>query len=637
MKCKYFKSLFQLELKRLFSKLKTTIGILFFLICLIFVQTGINQYKRVLENQDAFQKLEEEKVQLFTTYTIYGTYGFRLLFIPQSVSVFMYNSGAFPGITAFIDSGERLTIYYSLKGGNLFKNRNPDYSGVIYLIGSLIFLFYGLEVFFKKDFVNFLSDSFGSKKAVCFLIFSRLIIITSVILIILGTSYILIIANGVQLNISSNILEFIIIIIFYSWFFFLMGVAISRIKKKTTIFTTALILWFLLIFIIPTVINAFIADKAEKMPQIYIIEREKFKILMGFENRVIKKVGRLKEKAIDDKTGKIKNEWNQKKVQELYESYKDGELKSILQKEEKMISEMERNISRYHLISTFFPSTFYLSVNSELSSKGYKNLIAFYRYSLDLKIKFFLFYADKKFFSNHEKVEAFIKGEENLFYSESGLPVYFYPGVVLILLYMGVFFFISLRSPEKTLKKVTAKTNHIEIELPAGKGAAFILCKDDNTKKEIIRYFENDKTAVVLSKINTADFRIDLRPAECVKHFCRVLGVEEKRALENLKILGIRNLKESKALSHELTLKIYAAVRTAGDFESIIIDEFIKQESREFEKDFVKLVSSLEKAGKKIIFVSSTMYDTKGGLNDSIKIENFRVLSLPPFREITFR
>ena len=101
--------------------------------------------------------------------------------------------------------------------------------------------------------------------------------------------------------------------------------------------------------------------------------------------------------------------------------------------------------------------------------------------------------------------------------------------------------------------------------------------------------------------------------------------------------MGVENIKGIKTLSDEIILKIYAAVKAAGDFESIIIDDFLKRESREFERDFMRLLSRLEKAGKRVVYLSCEMYNTADSLNGKIIIDTFKVLSLPPLNKITLR
>lgn len=103
------------------------------------------------------------------------------------------------------------------------------------------------------------------------------------------------------------------------------------------------------------------------------------------------------------------------------------------------------------------------------------------------------------------------------------------------------------------------------------------------------------------------------------------MGVDEKKALEKLGHLGIKDLRDL-SVCHEITLKIIAAVKTASDFEFIVLNEFLKNESSEFENDFVNLLLFLEKSGKKIIYLSTKIYQTqiRNNADDNIHVDKFR-------------
>jgi hypothetical protein len=489
---KAFKQIFDIEFKRVFSKAKTVIMISFFIICLTFIQIGINQYKRILENKEKFQEFEKIRVSQYTTITQYGAYGFRMIFIPSKNSIFFSNSGIFSHVNAFIDSGIRLKIYNSLKGYNLFKNNKlgSDFSGVILLIGSLLLIFYGFGTLSKRSYLKLLVSLYRCGKAYFLIVASRLIIISLAILIIFVASYFLMMLNNIKLEIYSNIMYFFIIILMISWLFFLIGVAIGTTKRKGIGILAILITWFLLIYFIPTVINTYIGSKAENMTSVYEAEIEKLKILMQFERKVIDKVGRLKE-----------NEWNKNGVHELYKSYLENEFKQILEKEERMITEMKNNISQYQLLSIFFPPTFYLSVSNEISSSGFKNMIGFYNYSKEMKVKFFLYYAKKKYFSNHAKVESFIKGDENVFYSKSSLPFNFWPGVGLTFLYIVSLLGYAYRKFKRQITGEAGKIKGLEINIKPGK-LNYLLTRDEGLKNQVFNYFTGKGQRFINVKID---------------------------------------------------------------------------------------------------------------------------------------
>ena len=64
--------------------------------------------------------------------------------------------------------------------------------------------------------------------------------------------------------------------------------------------------------------------------------------------------------------------------------------------------------------------------------------------------------------------------------------------------------------------------------------------------------------------------------------------------------------------------KIYAAVTLANLPKRIVIDDFFKNESREFENIVKDVLTKLLKAGKRIIYLSCEIYDVSG-MNEDLK------------------
>ena len=157
---------------------------------------------------------------------------------------------------------------------------------------------------------------------------------------------------------------------------------------------------------------------------------------MDFEKRAIKEAGTFNygEEVTDRK----------KKV---ILSYYENELKKINESEVELRSQMRKYIHRLQRMSLIFPTTFYLSSCSEISSTGYQNIMAFYKYVHDSKQDFFKFFMDKVYFSknasNFAKVEPFIKGDENVFRSHSRLPILFGWGLLIAFVHILILLWIS--------------------------------------------------------------------------------------------------------------------------------------------------------------------------------------------------
>jgi hypothetical protein len=454
-----FKAVFTVELKRAVETLKILIAIVFTVVALLLVQVGINQYKGSIDDMKKFRDFEQFKISQYTTYTQYGAYGFRLLFIPSPYTIPFINSGLFSKASTFIDSGERLKIYNPLKGENLFiiQKTGSDFGGMLFFFGTLLLLFYGYETFSNRKYLKFVISITGKKSTYSFTIFSRLIILTLLLLSILASAYLLIILNGVILPIRGITMNLVLTAVILSWSFYLLGVVLGTLKTKGSRLASILIAWVLLVYFFPMVINSLIRSSTRSMTPIYQMEMDKLKLLMDFERKVIDKVGRLKE-----------NEWNRKAIHDLYRSYLDSEFKQILEKEKKILSQMEKAVSDYQLLSMFLPSTYYRCVTDEIGSSGYLNLIDFYRYSLEMKVDFFMFYARKKFFSNHREVESFIKGDENLYFAESRLPLNFMLGTAANLFYLLLLLFAAYHRFKRVLEGKKGTFAEFEIDIQPG-------------------------------------------------------------------------------------------------------------------------------------------------------------------------
>lgn len=440
-----FKSFFTFEFKRFMCKRNITIISLLLFFLLFFIQTGITQYDVTLKENEEFKKIEKLKVAQYITYTQYGATGFRLLFAPSPISVFFANTGIISNMTAFLDSGPGLKIFNSLKGKNGFIKYFgfTDFSGIILYFGSLLALLFGYESFHHKEYLKFLSSISGYRQVFFFIILSRVVLLILFLLLVLGISMALLAINEVNLsgNEYSQLFNLSLIIFLLLLFFFVIGTITSTMKSRVSGLLTLTIIWFVLVFFIPAAVHTIVSGKAELITPVYQFEMEKFKILMNFEQSALKKEGFFYpgKKITNTERDIIEDYWNNgfKKIQSL---------------EEEMQSQMKNNISFYQWFSNVFPSTFYFSAANDISSKGYENLMDFYRNAHELKRKFARFYINKIFyFSNYSKVESFIKGEENMFYGPSRLPANFGWGLFLNMLYIVGFLGISYFRVKKVM------------------------------------------------------------------------------------------------------------------------------------------------------------------------------------------
>lgn len=606
---KVFRVVFGLELRRFLCNWNIIIFLLFLAISFYFLQEGIKRQQLVEKNKQTFIEIEKMKVKQYMLYTQYGTYGVRLMFLPSTLSIFFNNSGHFSNLISNFDSGERLNIYNPFKGKTLFTEKSGilmDFSGLTLLLGSLFALYFGYEALHHKRYLEFLSGfpHYNYRKVFFPIIGSRIVILLLLLLITGGFAWGLLQLNGVALSGTDyrHLVAYLGVFFLILLFFFSLGTVVSHLKTKSAAIITMSGLFFLFIFIIPWTIDKIISGKAAGMTDSYYLELEKLKIVMDFEKRAYEEIGifRSGKKAPPAVTG-------------LVESYWKEDFKKIERLEEKLENEMKDNIWDYQVLSMFFPSTFYLSVGNEISSRGYDNFLAFYNYSRDLKDRFVRFYFDKKFYTDHTDIESFVKGEENLFHAHSRLPRTFAGGILLTILYTFVLFTVSWLL---LFKKVKKSTDILPPSFEPEKGNSyFILCENTSYMDRLFRFYESGENVVGIDRINIKELDLGIPAVEMVRYFCRMRGVDEKKAWGNLTVLGIREMDiarvRRKAISPEILKKIYTAVSLASEMDVVVVKDFVKDQSRRFEEQFRRLLFILQKRGKIILYLGSEMFETR--------------------------
>ena len=463
---------FVFETKRLLSKRNIVLFLLFLLLSIYFVHDGINEYKSVIENKENFQEVERINVEKFYNYASYAAYGFRLMFIPSPLSVFFTNSGVISELTAFVDSGARLRIYNSFLGKNLYIEKSggfKDFFGLILLFGSLLSLFLGYHCLHHREYLKFLSSVLDFKKVYFSLLISRILLFNLAFLLTMG------IALGLMKlrNISPTSGEYLYLLVYFLvmvllfLFFSILGVLAGSITSKSLGIVAIIVLWFIFIFLIPGAISKIVSRKANNITSAFNLEQKKLNLLTDFERKALNDAQRytnMKERIESER--------------KLIEGYWVNEFKQISALEEKMQADMHDNLSYFQQLSIIFPSTLCMSINNEISSKGYENFFNFYRYIQKLQGQFIRFYFDKRYYSNYKEVESFVKGEENIFYARSRLPGYLFLGVLLTVLYIGVLSMAAYSRFKKCLfvipDKMGPDPNKLDLSINSGESVVLL-------------------------------------------------------------------------------------------------------------------------------------------------------------------
>ncbi|MCK4761765.1 MAG: ABC transporter permease subunit [Candidatus Aminicenantes bacterium] len=641
-----FKAFFSIESKRFFRLKNIAFLLIMLLLITYFVQSGIGEYKDSQKNKERFHEIEKFKVRQYINYTQYGTYGFRLLLISSPLSVLFNNSGVISELTSYVDSGERLKIYKSLKGENLFVEKADgfnDFSGIIFILGSLIALYFGYDSFRYKEYLKFLSSFIHHRKIFLCISISRIILLYLFFLFTTAFSLGLVKINGISFGRNDYycLLIYLSVILLLVLFFFAVGTFLGTSKSKIGSAAACIVIWFITIYFVTAAIDTLVHQQAKSITSTYELEMEKLKIFSQFEKKAIEKEGRYKPEN-------RKSE----KVHTLIETYWKDEFAKIQATETQMINEMRDRIEGFQRLSALFPTSFYLSVSNEISSRGFNNFIEFYSYVQELKRQFIRFYLNKKFYSNHEKVESFVKDEENLFYAGSTLPRYFGLGLALNIFYIIVLFAFSYSGFKKSLfnigEKKVRRYDKLHIELKTGKVTACITSSQQlrellynflsGKSKDFAGKIEIDGAALEIGGKNMKDFVYlchpesippDIKVGDFTSFFVRLLRVPAGKAK---KIVGKKNLisnrkKGISELDDAGKSDILFAPARLKKSKIFLINEIEKGMSQTFTNRLIENINKLLRQGVVILYLSSNLYFTakiseKMVVPDDEKIEN---------------
>lgn len=627
-----FKVTFAFELKR---RLCQRDIIIFFITAVIFffsVHHGKNKYLNTVESIKVFQEAEKAKVSQYLLYRQYGAFGIQLLFIPSPYST-LFNDYAFNGLHASINIAERLNIYKSVKGQGFFTARSGfmTFCGVTLLFGVFTALLYGYDTTKSKEYLKLLSDICDTKQVFWWLIVCRLIILNLAFLVLVGISLLSLLIDNI--NLFQIPLIFIAIVIsLVLTFFFTLGGVVGSLKKlnRGIVFATT---YFLSVGLIPFLVDVGSEINAAAVGPLLKFDLKNLKTIMEIDKELINKYGSLKS-----------TEPAAPEIVKAVKAAVKNEHMIINQRENQRKKKILTKIRQQHTASLFFPVLLYIATNKEISSHGGLSLVDFYSFSQQRKKEFLDYYVKKRFSDQDEidnskrnpdeiaPVEHFIKTDEDLFYAQSHLPGGFLLGILITLFYITVLCIILHLIHVKTTKKCF-KIPKVDFDTGT---TLFALCRDERIKYDIFQFFKNRRDTACINKI-IVDFHFNSIRADAVLKFLCGLGrVKSEKAVENLTKVGINNLSTLK-LSGEEILKFYAVVKISGEGgDNIILDDFFKNTTRQFEEDVLKLLAALEAEGKKILYLSCEMYYPKESLTGKIKIENFNLFTLP-FDKITLR
>lgn len=426
------KKFIEFEVKKVSGWGYMAVVLIFLLASGYFLQFGIIQYKHILEEKNNFQKFERDKYKYYIYPSRHGNYGIRLLYIPSPLMAFFDNGPVPVYMTTVIDGSERMKIYQPLKGQSAFSRVTSafmTFAGFILLFGSGLILFYGFSGSKDHEWLKFLMELAANRKRLfLYQLISKTVLLLLFCLAMAALSIILFTINGVAVNIGW-VLIFTLGIFMMLFCFLFMGLIAGTLKSRSWGWAYMGITWFVLAFVIPVLIYHFTYSRATSIKSTYKMEIVKLDLFQKYESEGLEKGGKFDQskRGSEQEKGMFLYFWN-------------GGFKRIMRLEKEMLDEMKDRISFYQSIAGLFPTTFFLSVSNEMSSRGFANLSAFNEYSSEMKKSYIWYLAQNYIFSDIMEFPPFIKGDENIYQGQIRLPGNYGFGMAVSLIWLIVLF-----------------------------------------------------------------------------------------------------------------------------------------------------------------------------------------------------
>jgi hypothetical protein len=590
------KKFIKLEVKKVLGKRYLTIALIFLAASGYFIQHGIGQYKHILEERDNFIKFESDTFQQFIDPSVYGGYGFRILYEPTPLMAF-FDSGVPvpPNMTSIIDGSERMKIYHPLKGQGGFAmiaSAFMTFAGFVLLFGSGLVLLSGFLGTKDHEWLRLLEDSTNRKKLFFYLLISKTFILLLFCLVLAGLSFLLFIIKGVAVN-AGQVLVIFLAVFAMLLCFLLVGLTAGTLKNRFWSWSLMVITWFILAFFIPVLIYHWTYSRATSIQSPYKMEAANQKLFTEYEKSSKEKGGKFEQSKRGSELEK-----------EMFIIFWEGGLKKAMQNEMNMLNEMKENASFFQNWAALFPSTFFLSVNNEMSSRGFTNLADFYEYTIQKKKDFIWYLARNYILSTQMIFPPFIKGNENIYPGQSQLPGNYNFGLAVTIIWVIVLPGLYWIGLNRMLDHIPETDNDREFN------------KDDFKKNQTNVVITSDRSLYpkLLVKLRSQKVAFVSIPGPT-----QLPGEFKVKDLLGLFGMAVPEKLQKKAGKYVYTLepddKARVLIEITRSLENntgiFIFDNFVSELSDDCIEEFTEFVKSFKKGRTLVYFTRSILISTK--------------------------
>lgn len=617
------------EFARLFTRKTIVIFFLLIIVSLYFTFQGVSEYRNFQEAKNTFIAAEKDKNKLFLTYEQCGATGFRVILDPSRLSVFFNRHDFTRDIEAIIDTSEITKIYNGRTGKKAFSIESGfgDLNQSITIFGTLIMMIMGF-----LSFPNKFNIEYFHKRNYIKTIFARILLLDIFFILLLAITYAF--ARGLGVTFLSHENRFFIgyggTALLVLDIFFFMGLIIKDLcKYKRNALNILMITWFIFILVIPELGKIYHAIKTSQLPSVEKLELEKLKTLLNSELINRQYVGDFLSKHNAD-TKPVSQELK-KVMKNLYQYYMNNGYKINQKKEADFLQKIEQDIDIFSFLNALFPVNFLNSFSTEISGEGHIAYLDFCKYLSALKDQFMQFYGQKRYevTTGEMPLEPFIKNFENIYQSRGCLPGNSATGIAVMVIH--IVFLGGLACRPNRDKKIMIEPP--EIPRNFKQGHMLFLLVNKNKQEEIVNTLKQGKR----SYLHRESHRImneEVTAWRFIDYTCREKKIDKSRVLENLGVFALREKDLHRKLANYPEVskrKLICSLVFAEANEIIIIDDFIKGVSAEFEKQFLELAAREAKIDRRIVYVGSEIYTpTSSLIKSDMNIKNYRPFQLEP-------
>lgn len=322
--------------------------------------------------------------------------------------------------------------------------------------------------------------------------------------------------------------------------------------------------------------------------------------------------------------------------------YLKEEFLKIQEVDEELLFQMQSNIDYFQGWFRILPFTFYLATSDEISSRGYGNIIEFYKKAITLKHEFLKFYVRERYGDEPEKIKSFIEKikeeqqgikEANVYKAPCQLPANFGWGILITLLWILFSFISAYWRFRKTLfsppDEDIPELNDLEIELTKGESNV-VLCRRKITVSNHLYNVlsgENKKFTgkvviegedVVKKKTKTdffylcqsAEIPYDIKVTHFISFIARNLKLtpQERKSLEDK--LNVKNFRRKKlrSLREKEKGRILMEVLLLNKKDILMFHDFAKGMPADFIKEFREQLQKLKEEGVSILYITNDAF-----------------------------